>query len=128
MALSTRNRTPAEVTEVVKGEATALVSMRAGETTLVALRGLPAPPCSSIHPPSPSKPPQRPLKPTGASCLTLGPTGTGKPSKRHSSSTGEAPAPFWLRSAKMGPALITWSTGESNKQGKHTSGQDHASA
>lgn len=37
MALSTRNRVPAEITEVVKGEAATRVSMRAGDGTLVAL-------------------------------------------------------------------------------------------
>src|SRR5215216_6200314 len=37
MALSTRNRVPAEITEVVKGEAAAKVSLRVGEDHLVAL-------------------------------------------------------------------------------------------
>jgi molybdopterin-binding protein len=37
MALSTRNRIPAEVTEVVKGEAAAKVSLRVGEDHMVAL-------------------------------------------------------------------------------------------
>ena len=37
MALSTRNRLPAEVTEVVKGEAAAKVSLRVGEDHTVAL-------------------------------------------------------------------------------------------
>ena len=37
MALSTRNRLPAEVTEVVKGEAAAKVSLRVGENHIVAL-------------------------------------------------------------------------------------------
>ncbi len=37
MALSTRNRLPAEVTEVVKGEAAAKVSLRVGENHMVAL-------------------------------------------------------------------------------------------
>ena len=37
MALSTRNRFPGEVTEVVKGEAAAKVTSRAGETHMVAL-------------------------------------------------------------------------------------------
>jgi molybdopterin-binding protein len=37
MALSTRNRLPAEVTEVVKGEAAAKVSLRVGEDHMVAL-------------------------------------------------------------------------------------------
>ena len=37
MALSTRNRIPAEITEVVKGQAATKVSMRAGDATLVAL-------------------------------------------------------------------------------------------
>jgi len=37
MALSTRNRLPAEITEVVKGEAAAKVSLRVGEDHLVAL-------------------------------------------------------------------------------------------
>lgn len=37
MALSTRNRIPAEVTEVVKGEAAARVSLRAGDSQMVAL-------------------------------------------------------------------------------------------
>jgi molybdopterin-binding protein len=37
MALSTRNRLPAEITEVVKGEAAAKVSLRAGENHMVAL-------------------------------------------------------------------------------------------
>ena len=37
MALSTRNRLPAEVTEVVKGDAAAKVSLRVGEDHMVAL-------------------------------------------------------------------------------------------
>ncbi|CAA9459028.1 MAG: hypothetical protein AVDCRST_MAG25-558 [uncultured Rubrobacteraceae bacterium] len=37
MALSTRNRIPAEITEVVKGEAATKVSMKTGDATLVAL-------------------------------------------------------------------------------------------
>ena len=37
MALSTRNRLPAEVTEVVKGEAAAKVSLRVGEDHTAAL-------------------------------------------------------------------------------------------
>jgi molybdopterin-binding protein len=37
MALSTRNRLAAEVTEVVKGEAAAKVSLRVGEDHMVAL-------------------------------------------------------------------------------------------
>jgi molybdopterin-binding protein len=37
MALSTRNRLPAEVTEVVKAEAAAKVSLRVGEDHTVAL-------------------------------------------------------------------------------------------
>ena len=37
MALSTRNRLPAEITEVVKGEAAARVSLRAGDSQMVAL-------------------------------------------------------------------------------------------
>ena len=37
MALSTRNRLPAQVTEVVKGEAAAKVSLRVGEDHMVAL-------------------------------------------------------------------------------------------
>jgi molybdopterin-binding protein len=37
MALSTRNRIPVEITEVVKGEAAARVSLRAGENHMVAL-------------------------------------------------------------------------------------------
>ncbi len=37
MALSTRNRLPAEITEVVKGEAAAKVSLRVGEDHMVAL-------------------------------------------------------------------------------------------
>jgi molybdopterin-binding protein len=37
MALSTRNRLPAETTEVVKGEAAAKVSLRVGEDHTVAL-------------------------------------------------------------------------------------------
>jgi len=37
MALSTRNRIPAEITEVVKGEAAAKISLRAGENHMVAL-------------------------------------------------------------------------------------------
>ena len=37
MALSIRNRIPVEITEVVKGEAAARVSLRAGENHMVAL-------------------------------------------------------------------------------------------
>ncbi len=37
MALSTRNRIPAEVTEVVKGQAAAKLSLRVGEDHTVAL-------------------------------------------------------------------------------------------
>ena len=37
MALSTRNRLPGTVTEVVKGEAAAKVSMRVGDNYVVAL-------------------------------------------------------------------------------------------
>jgi molybdopterin-binding protein len=37
MALSTRNRLPAEVIEVVKGDAAATVSIRVGDNHLVAL-------------------------------------------------------------------------------------------
>jgi molybdopterin-binding protein len=37
MALSTRHRIPAEVTEVVKGQAAAKVSLRVGEDHMVAL-------------------------------------------------------------------------------------------
>lgn len=37
MALSTRNRIPGEVTEVVKGDAAATVSIRVGDNTMVAL-------------------------------------------------------------------------------------------
>ena len=37
MALSTRNRIPAEITEVVRGEAATKVAMKAGDATLVAL-------------------------------------------------------------------------------------------
>ena len=37
MALSTRNHIPAEITEVVKGEAATKVSVRTGDDTLVAL-------------------------------------------------------------------------------------------
>ena len=37
MALSTRNRIPAEVTEVVKGQAAAKVSLRVGEDYMVVL-------------------------------------------------------------------------------------------
>jgi len=37
MALSTRNRIPAEITEVVKGAAAAKISLRAGENHMVAL-------------------------------------------------------------------------------------------
>ena len=37
MALSTRNRLPGTVTEVVKGEAAAKVSMRVGDNHMVAL-------------------------------------------------------------------------------------------
>ncbi len=37
MALSTRNRIPTEVTEVVKGQAAAKVSLRVGEDYMVAL-------------------------------------------------------------------------------------------
>jgi molybdopterin-binding protein len=37
MALSTRNRIPAEVTEVVKGQAAAKVSLRVGEDHMVVL-------------------------------------------------------------------------------------------
>jgi len=37
MALSTRNRIPGEVTEVVKGEAAAQVTIRVGDASMVAL-------------------------------------------------------------------------------------------
>ena len=37
MALSTRNRLPAKITEVVKGEAPAKVSLEVGGTKMVAL-------------------------------------------------------------------------------------------
>ena len=37
MAISTRNRLPGEVTEVVKGEAAATVTIRAGDNHMVAL-------------------------------------------------------------------------------------------
>jgi len=37
MAISTRNRLPGEVTEVVKGEAAATVSIRVGDDSMVAL-------------------------------------------------------------------------------------------
>ena len=37
MALSTRNRLPAQITEVVKGEAAARVSLQAGDWQMVAL-------------------------------------------------------------------------------------------
>ncbi len=37
MALSTRNRIPAEITEVVKGEAAAKISLQVGEDHMVAL-------------------------------------------------------------------------------------------
>jgi molybdopterin-binding protein len=37
MALSTRNRLAGEVTEVVKGDAAARVSLRVGDNTMVAL-------------------------------------------------------------------------------------------
>jgi len=37
MALSTRNRIPAEITEVAKGAAAAKISLRAGENHMVAL-------------------------------------------------------------------------------------------
>ncbi len=37
MALSTRNRIPAEITEVVRGEAAARVSLQAGDSQMVAL-------------------------------------------------------------------------------------------
>jgi molybdopterin-binding protein len=37
MALSTCNRLPAEITEVVKGEAAARISLRAGDVQMVAL-------------------------------------------------------------------------------------------
>ena len=37
MALSTRNPLPAQITEVVKGEAAARVSLRAGDAQMVAL-------------------------------------------------------------------------------------------
>ena len=37
MALSTRNRIPAQITEVVKGEAAARVSLQSGESQMVAL-------------------------------------------------------------------------------------------
>ena len=37
MALSTRNRIPAEITEVVKGEAAARISLQVGENHMVAL-------------------------------------------------------------------------------------------
>jgi molybdopterin-binding protein len=36
VALSTRNRIPAQITEVVKGEAAARVSLRAGDSQMVA--------------------------------------------------------------------------------------------
>ena len=37
MALSTRNRLPAQITEVVRGAAAARVSLRAGDAQMVAL-------------------------------------------------------------------------------------------
>jgi molybdopterin-binding protein len=37
VALSTRNRIPAQITEVVKGDAAARVSMQAGDIQMVAL-------------------------------------------------------------------------------------------